>query len=158
MTSAVHSRPIQNMGLINRLVRFAIGAAILVYCVLYNAMAGLGLGWQEAAVVLSIYPLLTAMTGWDPFYALFHVRSCNDSGRNQCGTLPYQVKAMFGRAPKYCDTDAERSLEACHDEPRERPRHATWRVDFKPMIYPDDEDWKEYFARQSRGDKLRPVR
>lgn len=149
MLSAQHARPIQNMGLVNRLVRFLMGAGILAYFVLFYAMNHpvWTLGWQVAAVAVSIYPILTAMVGWDPFYALFNVRSCNDSGRNQCGTLPYQIKAMLGHAPKYCDIDTEHSLEACHDEPEERPHHAMWRVNQKPMIYPDEEDWDDYFKR-----------
>lgn len=147
---AENVHPWQNMGVVNRLVRFLIGFSILGYFVLYYAMnhPAFTLGWQVFAVALSIYPILTAMAGYDPFYALFDVRSCNDTGRNQCGTIPYQIKCMFGHAPKYCDTTSEHSLAACHDEPEEHPHHETWKVNQKPMIYPDEADWDDYMKVQ----------
>lgn len=153
MTRKEHVRPIQNMGLIDRTIRWLIGGTMLVIAVLgwetreswvpAAAMAALTLG--------SLYPVFTAIMGWDPFYALASVRSCNDSGRNQCGSFPYEVKAMLGRAPGYCDSDVDRSLESCHVEPVERPRHGMWHVDDKTMDYPTRQQIKEHLDRTSGG-------
>lgn len=149
VTSSDNVHPIQNMGLVDRVLRFAGGALILGAIVLYFEMehAWFPLTVMVYATAISIYPLLTGLIGWDPFYALFKIRSCNDSGRNQCGTFPYQVKAMTGHAPRYCDDGEERSLEACHDEPGERPHHALWRVEQEPMLYPDDRTLDEYVRK-----------
>lgn len=151
------SSVVQNMGLVDRAARFLIGGALVGVALDYYEMKHppIGPGLQLLMVGISVYPLMTAMIGWDPFYALFHVRSCSGSGRNQCGTLPYQVKAMIGRAPKYCEISDEHSLEACHDSPEERPRHAIWRVDMEPMIYPSDAQLNAYFKEQARKKDIR---
>jgi len=107
---------------------------------------------------ISVYTLLTATLGWDPLYALLHIRSGSRTGRNQCGTLPYQVKAILGRAPKYCDSDeigVEHSLEACHDTAEEQPHHATWKVEQEPMIYPSDAQLNTYFKEQAHKQHIR---
>lgn len=157
LTLAEKSRPVQNIGLIDRTVRFLIGAGLVGYIFSYHEMKlpGVSIALQVLAVTVSLYPLMTAMFGWDPFYALLNVGSCGGSGRNQCGTLPYQIKAVLGRAPKYCDSDAEHSLEACHDEPVERPHHETWHVNQRPMIYPDEADWDDYFNRHAAPAKMK---
>lgn len=152
---------LQNMGLIDRVARFLLGGGILAYLVVYHEMKhpSISLGWQTVLVAASIYPLVTALIGWDPFYALFHTRSCSLTGRNQCGTFPYEVKAIVGHAPKFCDCSddqcVEHSLEACHDTAEEPPHHATWRVDREPMIYPSDAQLSAYFVEQARKDELR---
>lgn len=160
--SANNSRfVLQNMGLIDRVVRFLVGGGILGYLVSYHEMKhpSISLGWQTALVAVSIYPLVTAMIGWDPFYALFHTRSCSLTGRNQCGTFPYEVMAIAGHAPKFCDCiddqSVEHSLEACHDTAEEPPHHATWHVDREPMIYPSDAQLNIYFKEQAKKDEMR---
>lgn len=99
-------------------------------------------------MAVSAYPLMTAMIGVDPLYRLIGIRSCVDSGTNQCGTLPYQLRARKGEAPAYCETDDTRGLENCHDEPQEKPHHPNWRVDQDPMLYPDDAAMAKFSARQ----------
>lgn len=145
--SKVH--PIQNLGPVDRVLRFGGGVLIVGSIVLFWEMkhAWLPLPVMVYATAIAIYPILTGLVGWDPFYALFNIRSCGDNGRNQCGTFPYQLRALMGRAPQYCDSDDERSLEACHDEPGERPHHRSWRVDQEPMLYPDDKTLDEYVKR-----------
>lgn len=149
MVKSENVRPIQNMGLLDRVLRFIGGALILGMLVLYYEMkhAWLPLSVMVYTTGISIYPILTALIGWDPFYSLFNVRSCGNAGKNQCGTFPYQVMAMMGRAPKYCDSETEHSLEACHDDAEEQPHHETWKVNQKPMIYPDEADWDDYFKK-----------
>ena len=109
-------------------------------------------------VLASLYPLMTAMIGWDPLYAIFHVRSCSRAGRNQCGTLPYQLKAFAGHAPKYCDSKDEHSLENCHDAPEEQPHHALWKVEQEPMIYPSNAQLDTFFEEQARKDDIRKMK
>lgn len=154
-TESIEVRPLQNMGPLDRVVRFGAGALIIGAVVLYWEMkhAWLPLPLMVYATAIAVYPVLTGLVGWDPLYALFGVRSCGDTGKNQCGTFPYQVKAMMGRAPRYCDAETERSLEACHDAPDERPRHGSWHVDAEPIIYPDDKTLDDYVKRHPEGAK-----
>lgn len=160
ITVSQNVRPIQNMGLVDRVLRAVIGGGVLGTIVFYYAFSSplLSDGWEFLVVAVSLYPIWTAVTGWDPFYSLFDIKSGKDTGRNQCGTFPYQIEAALGRAPTYCDVDVERSLEACHREARERPRHEVWRVDQEPMIYPDDATLDEFIMRHMPPEKKRPVR
>lgn len=159
--SADKVHPIQNMGLLDRVLRLGGGGLIVGMLVLYYEMrhVWLPLPVMFYVIAISLYPLLTAIIGWDPFYSLFQVRSCGDIGRNQCGTFPYQVKAIMGRAPKYCDSETERSLESCHDDAAERPRHQAWRVEQEPMLYPSDAQLDEYFkAHPTSAGKIKQPR
>lgn len=149
ITRAEEVIPIQNMGVVDRVARFVIGGGLLGSLILYYEMnhPALNDAWEFALVALSLYPVLTSIIGWDPIYALFGGRSGNSRGRNQCGSFPYQVEALFGHAPQYCDADSERSLEACHHNAEERPLHRVWVVDREPIIYPDDATLDEYIRR-----------
>lgn len=150
----------ENIGLVDRVVRFAVGVTLLgvglVYLVRTPELFTTSLRETLAlvAIMISVYPIMTAVLGMDPLYQRLHVRSCGDSGINVCGTFPYQMRAAFGKAPRYCEVDDERSLEACHTEPREAPHHAVWRVDMDPILYPDEADWKA-FAKREREKKAR---
>jgi len=146
-------RVVQNLSLRDRVVRFVIGALLfapgLIAATAVFTHTGPELSaWLVGMMALSAYPLMTGMIGVDPLYRLFGFRTCGDSGANQCGTLPYQLKARKGEAPQYCEADDTRGLEACHDEPRTKPRHPTWQVDQDPMLYPDDAALAKYSARQ----------
>jgi hypothetical protein len=151
---------LQNTGLFDRTIRFLIGGAMLAGGIAYLNLVSEPLAQTTGIVafivmILSLYPLLTALVGVDPIYAAAGIRSCNDSGRNQCGTLPYQIMAILGKAPRYCETDDERSLTSCHDEHQEHPRHARWKVDQKPMLYPDDETMDEFAERERMQERKR---
>ena len=149
ITLAEKSHVVQNMGLIDRAARLLIGVALLSVSYYYAIHSSVKFEvFEFYSFAIALYPIFTGMFGWDPLYALFNGRTCSDSGRNQCGTLPYQWKAITGHAPKYCDSDAEHSLEACHDEPEEHPHHKVWRVDEEPMLYPDDKAWRGYLRRK----------
>lgn len=142
-------KPIQNMGLADRVARFIIGGGVLGALVLVYEMKHpvLSDAWEFSLVALSLYPVLTSIIGWDPFYSMTGLRTGSSRGRNQCGSFPYQVKALLGHAPRYCEIDSERSLEACHDTDNERPLHRVWAVDREPIIYPDDATFDEYIRR-----------
>lgn len=70
-----------NIGLIDRMFRFNLGFAILLLSVVtlqFNGAAPVWLDqttsmpiWPYVAILGSIYPLLTALYGYDPIYALF---------------------------------------------------------------------------------------
>lgn len=91
---------IQNMSLIDRLLRFVLTAVLLAYPMVDTLVLGEMLsGWHAASWLLSVYVGMTAFVGWDPLYQLFGYRSCDGSDRNQCGTLPYQIDAAMGHHP-----------------------------------------------------------
>ena len=99
---------IENMGFYDRIVRTVIGVALNVPAVIYvYQLMSLGTttpmfdpnGPQFYMSAVSFYFLLTALVGWDPFYALFKVKSCGGSGRNRCGSFQYQTEAAMGHNP-----------------------------------------------------------
>ena len=69
-----------NIGLIDRMFRFNLGFAILLLSIVtlqFNGAAPVWLdqtstmpAWPYVAILGSIYPLLTALYGYDPIYAL----------------------------------------------------------------------------------------
>ena len=91
--------PTENLGLIDRMVRFFGGGALMTFGVL-SAMLTKHDVISASAILLAIYPLMTTLMGWDPFYQMIGGRSCSlEGGRNQCGTLPYEVDAALGHNP-----------------------------------------------------------
>lgn len=152
ITLTKDAHPLQNIGLLDRVIRLLIGAVLIgtsyYYVAHMDQVASVWDVWGTYAILIAIYPIMTGMLGWDPFYAALHMRSCGDAGRNQAGTLPYQVEAMFGHTPKYTESDSERSLGSTHDEAVEHPHHKIWRVDEDPILYPDDKAWHRYFMRR----------
>jgi len=94
-----------------------------------HPLIALPAGWESLLIIISIYPFMTGMIGADPLYLLGHIRSCDSSDRNQCGTLPYQIAAAIDHIPGVCDSDTEHSLDACHPIDQPKPRHKVWHVD-----------------------------
>lgn len=90
---------IQNVGLADRVIRVIIGAFMLIGVMVYIQRTGVIVDSEAYVALLSIYPLLSGILGWDPLYAMTQVRTCRMTGRNQCGTLPYQVDAAMGHRP-----------------------------------------------------------
>jgi hypothetical protein len=87
---------VQNLGLVDRVVRMILGF-LMVGVVLMDIDLGVAPGWHLILPILSIYPFITGILGWDPLYAASHVKSCDTSRRNQCGTFPYEAKAAMGK-------------------------------------------------------------
>ena len=87
---------VQNLGWLDRTVRLIIGAA-LIAVVLFELGQGNTLGWQAYLPIVAIYPLLSGMLGWDPLYATGHVKSCDTSSRNKCGTYLFEVESAMGK-------------------------------------------------------------
>ena len=104
-------RVIQNLGWLDRVIRVVIGTAMLAYPVYQIATSEtVQDSWMMYSMLISIYPFLTAILGYDPIYAQFVVRTCDTSERNQCGTFPYEVDAALGRQP-VPNSNTERSIE-----------------------------------------------
>ncbi len=92
---------VYNVGLLDRVVRFIGGFALLTAGAIGMSMTPTITTWESVAILVSVYPVMTAILGWDPLYALFGARTCSlEGGRNQCGTLPYEVDAAMGNDPE----------------------------------------------------------
>ena len=104
----------QNLGWLDRVIRVLIGTVMLLYP-LYLIMTSEGAQeqWTMYSMLLSVYPWLTGILGFDPIYALFVVRTCDTSDRNRCGTFPYEIDAALGNRP-IPKGEVERSLEDSH--------------------------------------------
>lgn len=114
--------PIDNIGLTDRMVRFFGGGALLAGGALSIVIMGSATIWPVLAILLSVYPLMTTLMGWDPFYQLLGTRTCQlGEGRGQCGTFPYEVDAALGHNPQPDKGyEYDRSLTAAHHETRRR--------------------------------------
>jgi len=110
--------PAENIGLVDRMVRFFGGGILMAYGVI-SAITTMHDVVSAIAILLAVYPLMTTMMGWDPFYQLFGARSCDvEGGRNQCGTLPYEMDSVLGHNPKPDEGyDYDHSLSGSHHEP-----------------------------------------
>lgn len=92
--------PVENIGLVDRMVRFVGGGVLMTYGTLKIVLTGNDVV-SAAAILLSVYPLMTTCLGWDPIYQLLGGRSCSlEGGRNQCGTLLYELDAALGHNPE----------------------------------------------------------
>lgn len=107
---------IQNLGWLDRVIRIAVGTAMLAYPVYQIATSEtVEHSWMIYSMLISIYPFFTAILGYDPIYAQFVVRTCDTSERNPCGTFPYEVDAALGHRP-IPKSNVERSLENSRHE------------------------------------------
>jgi hypothetical protein len=93
-----HLSTVQNLGLNDRIIRGLI-AALMIGLPPLNLVNGGLFDWHGYVMLLGIYPAITAILGYDPFYVLFNVRSCGNTQRNQCGTFPFEVDAALGHNP-----------------------------------------------------------
>lgn len=111
--------PAENIGLVDRIGRFFGGGALMTIGVL-SALLTKHDVFSAAAILLAVYPLMTTMMGWDPFYQLFGARTCTlEGGRNQCGTLPYEVDAALGHKPQPTEGyDYDHSLAGSRHNPK----------------------------------------
>ncbi len=109
---------VQNIGLADRMLRFFGGGALFAGGVLGMVVSGGASLWSALAIILSVYPLMTTMMGWDPLYQMTGARTCSlEGGRNQCGTFPYEVDAALGHEPRpEAGQEYDRSLTAAHHE------------------------------------------
>lgn len=100
----------QNLGAVDRTVRFIVGVLMLGVPYFMITQQGATVEtWQSWLMVLSAYPCLTGIIGFDPLYRIFGKKSCDLSSRNRCGSYPFQVDAMIGNDPQPED-DYEHTL------------------------------------------------
>lgn len=105
---------VQNLGLVDRVVRFILAAALLGGAIAHLMLYGTFITPVHGLfMVLSIYPGLTSIVGWDPFYQMIHVKSCGIGERNQCGTFPYEIDAAMGHHP-VPNSEWDHSLTGSH--------------------------------------------
>jgi hypothetical protein len=118
--------PIQNLGLADRFIRFFGGGALLAIGVVTLTIAEIASIWSAVAILLSVYPLMTTVMGWDPFYQMMGTRTCSvEEGRTQCGTFPYEMDAALGHNPHPEEGyEYDRSLGAAHHEGGEQKKKA----------------------------------
>jgi len=107
--------PVENIGLVDRMVRFFGGGALMAYGI-FTALTTTHDLVSAGAILLGVYPLMTTMMGWDPIYHLFGAKTCAiEGGRNQCGTLPYEMESALGHNPKPDDGyEYDHSLTGSH--------------------------------------------
>ena len=104
-------RVMQNLGWLDRVIRVVAGAMMLGYpMILIMTNDEVQSPWVLYSMLVSIYPFLTGILGFDPLYAQFAVRSCDTSGTNPCGTVPYEIDAALGHKP-IPNSTVEHSLE-----------------------------------------------
>lgn len=102
---------IQNLGWMDRVLRFVTGAVLLALPCYLMISGAMDVKWYlVGAMLLSVYPLTTSVIGVDQIYRFLKVKSCGTSPRNQCGTFPYEIDAALGRNP-IPDNHIEHSLE-----------------------------------------------
>jgi len=103
---------VQNASLIDRIIRLSIGGALVTASVI-SLSSTTTVMWETYAILLAIYPLMTGMLGWDPIYSMTNTKTCRLTGRNQCGTLPYEMDAAMGHNPRP-NKDYDHSLAGSH--------------------------------------------
>lgn len=113
--------PTENIGLVDRMVRFFGGGALMTFGVLSALLTGHDV-ISAIAILLAVYPLMTTLMGWDPVYQIFDTRTCAvEGGRNQCGTLPYELDSALGHEPKPENGyDYDHSLAGSHHTPKRK--------------------------------------
>ncbi len=104
---------VQNTGLFDRLFRVLIGVLMLGGALYHLMTYNVSISWHAYVALLSVYPLMTGMLGWDPFYSAGRMKTCGLSEKNQCGTLPYQIDAAMGHHP-VPDHEYDHSLTGSH--------------------------------------------
>jgi len=116
------SMVIENLGWLDRTIRFIVGTAFISISATYLFIAETTPAWLRQGepnvwpyylMIIAIYPLATAILGRDPIYGFFNVKSCDTSERNVCGTFPYEVDAALGHKP-VPDSEIEHSLSMSH--------------------------------------------
>lgn len=87
------SNALQNIGLIDRLVRIGVGAGMIGVWFFYPVE--IVSMWFAVLPLLGVFPILSGIIGWCPAYAMFHTKSCGTDEHNSCGTMPDQLNHMI---------------------------------------------------------------
>ncbi len=84
----------QNVGTLDRLFRFVLGAALIGSVFYLDEGVFAASGWWVVLPLLGIYPALTAILGWDPVLDVSH----HTSETNIPGDFPGSVKEQVEHA------------------------------------------------------------
>jgi Inner membrane protein YgaP-like, transmembrane domain len=108
------SETTQNLGTVDRVIRCVLAVALFGASIAHMLLFGTYLTPVHGLIaLLSVYPALTGILGWDPFYQMAHVKSCRNKGRDQSGTLPFESDAVQGHHP-IPNEDAGQSITRSH--------------------------------------------
>jgi len=119
-----HMQDIHNIGIIDRVGRFFVGGALMFIGVISSVVSANVEVWEAVVMLLAVYPLMTCIMGWDPFYHIVGFRTGEETGRNVTGTFPYQVDAAMGNDPKPDEGyEYDHSLSGSHHAPK-KPKAA----------------------------------
>ena len=88
---------VQNLGWIDRVLRVIAGVLFLAVPISLLKEGQPYATWYYYLILLSVVPMITGILGWCPFYAGFHMKSCDTSKRNRCGTFTEEMKAAVGK-------------------------------------------------------------
>ena len=91
--SLQNSNAIQNIGLIDRIVRIVVGAGMISTLFFFDFKAVTL--WLAVVPLIGVFPLLSGVLGWCPTYAMFHTKSCGTDEHNTCGTMTDQLDHMI---------------------------------------------------------------
>lgn len=95
-----HMEDLHNLGIVDRIARFFVGGALLALGVISSVVSANVEVREAVTMLLAVYPLMTCIMGWDPFYHIVGFRTGSAAGRNVTGTFPYQVDAAMGHEPE----------------------------------------------------------
>lgn len=122
---------VQNLGWKDRLIRIVLGTVMVTAPLTVLGMASPI--WLDDAMTVSpflyivllaaLYPFWTATSGWDPIYSAAGFKTCGDSERNPCGTLPYELDAAMGRHP-IPESDVSHTLGSSRHPGDDEQKHA----------------------------------
>lgn len=113
---------VQNLGWLDRVIRVIAGTLGIAVpsALLFSDVSDAW--WIYTTILLSVYPLLSGMLGWDPLYSTLGIKSCDTSDINQCGTFPYEIDAALGRDP-IPHSSYERTLTRAHHDNDVKKNH-----------------------------------
>jgi len=90
-------RVIQNMGWLDRVLHFSLGAVLLLVPLALIAMDIANDWYLYCLMLLSVLPISIAVWGLEPLYQVMGVKSCDTSERNRCGTFSEEIRSAFSR-------------------------------------------------------------
>jgi hypothetical protein len=117
----------ENLGWLDRLLRFIIGTAFISVSATYLFIGtatptwlkeGEPMNWPYYLMIIAVYPIVSAVLGRDPIYGILGIRSCGNSPKNPCGSFPFELDAAVGHKP-IPDSEIEHSLSTSHHEQHE---------------------------------------
>ena len=88
-----------NIGTIDRVIRYIIGAGLVGSVFYLNpnfalSLAGLEIKLYKLLPLIGIYPAVTAWLGWDPLYQVMRIKSSSHWRGDVCGSLTTQTKTL----------------------------------------------------------------